>query len=176
MDSTPTSVADALLALLAVDRAWVKGTALCLKVDSPSSRYEFEAWPRRGKWKTRSLETGERRSYDAGTQLMRIDEDETPRASYPFFPVHDSVKLLFPLELPIWGRSRDDYRPVSADTDGERTILICRHKHDAAVIGTLTIDARHGHATDWISPMNSIRYLDLPDRSTSFGFVAGAGQ
>ncbi|WP_166880128.1 hypothetical protein [Salinibacterium sp. ZJ450] len=162
MESTPASVADALLALLDNKRAWVKGTALCMGTDQATSRYEFEVWPRRGAWSTRNIETDELRSYDASAQTLRTGEIDTFAATYPIFPAHESVKLLFPLELPIWGRTRDDYRPVSADAEKDRLILICRHKHDAAVIGTLTVDTLHGHATDWISPLTTVRYTDLP--------------
>lgn len=155
MNATPLPVIDVLAAMLDFRKRWVRGLATTSDIDS-STAYRFEAFPVEGKWQAEELDTGYQSSYDATTQIYRRDDVEVTRSSYPLFPVHPAVSLLFPLELPVWGRSRDDWKPASAEQLGQNAVILFTHRSDSVIKAALDVDLRRGHAVRWTSPMGSV--------------------
>lgn len=143
IDEVP--VHEVLANLLDFRTRWIKGTANCTTADSTAS-YHVEAWPLEGRWTTEHATTGVTTSYTAVTQLMRRDGAEVARPSYPLLPTHESVSLAFPLSLPIWGRTRDDFMPVSAERLDDEAVVLLRHRTDPQIFGSLVVNLARGHA------------------------------
>lgn len=154
------SVHEVLANLLDFRTRWIKGTAICA---SPSSTATFrvEAWSLEGRWTSENATTGATTSYTAATQLMMRGESEVFRPPYPILPADESVSLAFPLALPIWGRTRDDFMPVSAERVNDEAVMLLRHRTDQQIFGSLVVNLARGHATRLLTPMSSVQLVDL---------------
>lgn len=133
-------------------------------------------------WSSRSLRTGRTESFDPqslslqnGEDSMQLSLDRIPHS----FP--DSVKLAFPLSLPIWGRRRDEYHPVSVEEQDNDIVLLLRHQKDKSIFGSFTFDRESGRAMRLVTPTLLLRQEVQPLDSSggpgvSFGFVSGTGK
>jgi hypothetical protein len=133
-------------------------------------------------WSSRSLRTGRVQSFDPqslalqdGEDLIHLSVDRIPHS----FP--EPVKLAFPHSLPIWGRRRDDYHPISAEEQGNDIVLMLRHQKDKSIFGSFTFDRESGRAKRLVTPTQllhqEVKLLDSSDGpGVSFGFVAGSGK
>ena len=158
IDEVP--VHEVLANLLDFRTRWIKGTAICTIGDYTAS-FHVEAWPLEGRWTTTSEATGVTISYAAVTQIMSRAGEEVVRPSYPLLPTDESVSLAFPLSLPIWGRTRDDFKPVSAERVGDEAVVTLRHRTDPQIVGSLVVNLARGHAIRLMSPMSSVQLTDL---------------
>ncbi|WP_159601613.1 hypothetical protein [Agromyces humi] len=83
-----------------------------------------------------------------GAVQAAIDE------SLPFLP----LKFVFLHRLPVWGRKRDDYRPILVESAGGEDLLITfAHLEDPATRGTVVVDAALGIVTQLIRPTDMAR-------------------
>lgn len=94
-------------------------------------------------WTSRSLRTGRIQSFDPrtmslhdGEESMQLSLDRIPHS----FP--EPVQLAFPLSLPIWGRHRDEYHPISVEEQDNATVLVLRHRKDKGIYWFLYFRAR----------------------------------
>lgn len=154
-------VIDVLSILLDRTERPIQGIATYTLVDS-ASRFKFQAEPILGTWECVDLSNGHEVGYDATTEVLKTGDTEDRRPTFPTFPTHPAVSLLFPLELPVWGRSHDEWIPVSAKSDeNETAVVLFNHRHDRAIYGSLEVDLQRRHATRWISPTSSVVYEQL---------------
>ena len=158
IDEVP--VHEVLANLLDFRTRWIKGTAICTSAESTTS-YHVEAWPLEGRWTTENATSGVTTSYSAATQLMKRAGAEVSRPSYPLLPTHESVSLAFPLSLPVWGRTRDDFMPVSAERFEDEAVVLLRHRTDPHIFGSLVVNLARGHAIRLLTPMSSLQLSDL---------------
>lgn len=132
-------------------------------------------------WSARSLGTGRIQSFDPNT-LSLHDGEESRQLSLDRIPrsFPEPVKLAFPLSLPIWGRHRDEYHPISVEDQDNDTVFLLRHQKDKSVFGSFTFDRETGRAKRLVTPTQLLdQDVKLLDSSggpgVSFGFVAGMG-
>lgn len=144
---------------------WIKGTAICTSATAAS--YHVEAWPLEGRWTTENATTGVTTSYSAVTQRMIQAGAEVTRPPYPLLPTHESVSLAFPLSLPIWGRTRDGFTPVSAERFEDEAVVLLRHRTDPQILGSLVVNLARGHAIRLLTPMSSLQLIDLLTRESA---------
>ncbi|MFC7848644.1 hypothetical protein ACFUTU_09230 [Arthrobacter sp. NPDC057388] len=133
-------------------------------------------------WSSKSLSTGRIQSFDPqtlslhdGQESISLSLDRIPRT----FP--DAVKLGFPLSLPIWGRDRDEYHPISVEHQDNDVVLILRHQKDRALFGSYTFDGESRRAKRLVTPTQVLQQeVKLPDTTNSagvsFGFVSGTAR
>lgn len=133
-------------------------------------------------WSAKSLRTGRMQSFDPDTLSLRDGEDSRELSLHRIphsFP--EAVKLAFPLSLPIWGRNRDEYHPISAEQQDTDIVLILRHQKDQAIFGSYTFDRESGRAKRLVTPtqvlQQEVKRIGSPDGpGINFGFVAGTGR
>jgi hypothetical protein len=132
--------------------------------------FEIQANPSVGSWRSQEQTTGSVASFDPalGTHL---DSGQTLPAGSP---PHESVRLLFPLHLSIWGRKQDYFRLVSAERSGNEGVLLLRHPTDRGLYGSVTVDLDVGLATRFVSPIESWQLSNVSKNQSesSFAFVA----
>lgn len=133
-------------------------------------------------WTSRSLRTGRIQSFDPrtmslhdGEESMHLSLDRIPHS----FP--EPVQLAFPLSLPIWGRHRDEYHPISVEEQDNAIVLVLRHRKDKGIFGSYTFERESGRAKRLITPTQLLQQeVRLPDSvggpGVSFGFVGGTGK
>lgn len=133
-------------------------------------------------WSARSLGSGKIQSFDPKT-LSLYDGDESIQLSLDRIPhsFPEPVKLAFPLSLPIWGRHRDDYHPISVEDQDNDTVLMLRHQKDKGIFGSFTFDRETGRAKRLVTPTQLLHQdVKLLGSSrgpgVSFGFVSGMGK
>jgi hypothetical protein len=133
-------------------------------------------------WSARSLGTGRIESFDPKT-LSLDDGEESIQLSLDRIPhsFPESVKLAFPLSLPIWGRRRDEYHPIAVEGQDDDTVLMLRHQADRSIFASFTFDRETGRAKRLVTPTQLLQQaVKLLDSSggpgVSFGFVAGTGR
>jgi hypothetical protein len=130
-------------------------------------------------WSARSISTGRIQSFDPrmlalhdGEESIELSVDRIPHS----FP--EPVKLGFPLSLPIWGRHRDEYHPISVEDQDNDVVLMLRHQKDKGIFGSFTFDRESGRAKRLVTPtqllQQEVKILDSSaGPGVSFGFVAG---
>jgi hypothetical protein len=134
-------------------------------------------------WSARSLGTGRIESFDPNT-LSLHDGEESRQLSLDRIPhsFPEPVKLAFPLSLPIWGRPRDEYHPISVEDQDNDTVLMLRHQKDKSMFGSFTFDRETGRAKRLVTPTQllhqDVKVLDSSRDPgvVNFGFVAGKGK
>lgn len=168
MDSTQTAPhSDLFVDALAVLMSWRrigKFTARVryrLGVDAPTTVL-LTADPTRLTY-TLSSEGGDvREEFDGYNHTLTHDgETEVLQVENLIFEAH-AARLAFPLSLPIWGRSFDDYRLTGAAhpvPDGFELQLV--HSADPRLRGTLTLSAPLRMAMKLETPTLSVAYEDL---------------
>jgi hypothetical protein len=65
--------------------------------------------------------------------------------------VPPAIRLCYPLDLPIWGRQRDNFKVTRAESTPTGSLIHHAHTHDSTQHGTLTIDVETGLLTRWIT-------------------------
>lgn len=146
---------------------------------------EVQQWdvavvPASFEWSSTHLISGRTESFDPATLSLIADGNAfrlTPDRIPGTFP--DQVKLAFPLSLPIWGRPRDQYHPVSVEDHDEGSVLLLRNSKDPGLFGSLTFDRTSGRAKRLATPselllMNVETPASSDDDEHSFGFISGA--
>jgi len=147
---------------------------------SDVQQWDVAVVPASFEWSSTHLTSGRTESFDPATlslntdgSVLRLTPDRIP-CTFP-----DQVKLAFPLSLPIWGRPRDEYHPVSVEDHEEGAVLLLRHSKDPGLFGSLTFDRASGRARRLATPSTLLLMrvespASLDDDEHSFGFVSGA--
>ncbi|MCT9868712.1 hypothetical protein [Paenarthrobacter aurescens] len=181
MDTSSEQLAIAIgKALGAGDGTSYDAMALC-QTGNHVERYAISVNPRAFTWSATRLIDMSTQTFDHRTLTIQTDGVDEPYSltieRIPFsFP--ESVKLAFPLALPIWGRPMDEYHPVSCEVNGPDTTLLLRHRQDATIFGSFTFDSESGIAKALITPTSFLKLERKPGRNDGgydFGFVAGSG-
>lgn len=82
----------------------------------------------------------------------RVHEAKSPTAGL----VPPAIRLCYPLDLPIWGRQRDNFQIARAESTPTGYLIHLAHTHDSTQHGTLTMNSETGLLTRWIT------YRDKP--------------
>ncbi|MFJ4174699.1 hypothetical protein [Microbacterium sp. NPDC089696] len=100
--------------------------------------------------------------YDGYTHTRR---SETPVQDIPrnsFYAEHLAARLAFPMSLPIWGRSFDNYRLTGeASANGEQIKLALVHTKDDTVKGSLVVSDPFRIAVKLDTPTLLIEYTEI---------------
>ncbi|MFC1473169.1 hypothetical protein [Rhodococcus qingshengii] len=85
--------------------------------------------------------------FDFTTKGQTVHEAKSPTTGL----VPPAIRLCYPLDLPIWGRQRDNFTIARAESTPTGYLIHLAHTHDSTQHGTLTTDAETGLLTRWIT-------------------------
>jgi len=136
--------------------------ALRVGVDAPVELFLIDASPRDLVYTLRRTDGELVDDYDGYTHTRRSETlvQDIPRNS--FNVEHLASRLVFPLSLPVWGRSFDDYRFTGEGfTKGEQIELGLVHSKDDTVMGSLMVSDPFRMAVKLDTPTLMIEYTEI---------------
>lgn len=130
--------------------------------DAPVEHFILDASPRDLVYTLHSADGELFDDYDGYTHTRR---SETPVQDVPrnsFNAEHLAARLAFPMSLPIWGRSFDNYRLTGeASAEGEQIELALVHTKNDAVKGSLVVSDPLRMAVKLDTPTLLIEYTEI---------------
>ncbi|MFJ2544661.1 hypothetical protein [Microbacterium sp. NPDC087589] len=136
--------------------------ALRVGVDAPVEHFLIDASPRDLVYTLHRADGELVDDYDGYTHTRRSETtvQDIPRNS--FNVEHFAARLAFPLSLPVWGRSFDNYRFTGeALVGGDHIELALVHTKDDTVKGSLTVSDPFRMAVKLDTPTLMIEYTEI---------------
>lgn len=130
--------------------------------DAPVEQFLLDAAPRELVYTLREADGGLVDDYDGYTHTRRSETQvqDIPRNS--FRPEHLAACLAFPLSLPIWGRSFDNYTFTGeARAVGDHIELALVHTKQESVKGSLVLSDPFRMAVKLDTPTLLIEYTEI---------------
>ena len=136
--------------------------ALRQGADAPVEHFLIDASPRDKVYTLHRADGELVDDYDGYTLTRRSEAlvQDVPRNS--FNVEHFAARLVFPLSLPVWGRSFDGYRFTGeAHADSDQIELALVHTKDDRVTGSLTVSDDFRMAVKLDTPTLLIEYTEI---------------
>ncbi|MDV6271520.1 hypothetical protein [Rhodococcus globerulus] len=104
-------------------------------------------------WSIANLDTGTAETNQNGlyTHFNRAGETVHEAKSPTVGLVPPAIRLCYPLDLPIWGRQRDNFKITHAESTPTGHLIHLAHTQDSTQHGTLTMNSETGLLTRWIT-------------------------
>ena len=116
-------------------------------------------------WSITNLDTGAAETNHNGlyTHFNRAGETVHEAKSPTAGLIPPAIRLCYPLDLPSWGRQRDNFKIARAESTPTGYLIHLAHKQDSTQHGTLTMNSETGLLTRWITyrDNNSIADYEL---------------
>lgn len=136
--------------------------ALRVGADAPIEHFLIDASPRDLVYTLHRADGELVDDYDGYTHTRRSETPVQDILRNSFHVEHFAARLVFPLSLPVWGRSFDGYRFTGeALADGEHIELALVHTADDRVKGSLTVSDDFRMAVKLDTPTLLIEYAEI---------------
>lgn len=136
-----------------------------------SQIFHLHAEPRHSSYALTDTHSGVAHVYDDATRTLMSAGQAVHRETNSLVMGPVPVRLAFPMDLPIWGRTRDQFRMVGAMRHGDQIEVSIRGKEDRELSGSLRVDLSRRLVTYIDAPTLHLEYRGIefaPPRWGSF--------